>query len=45
MVEVCAYGSEPLVSIKQGHNFLRRTVLCGANKLVLNCDIVIYNIP
>jgi len=45
MVGFCAHGNEPLVSIKHGHNFLRIIVFCGTKKLILNCDIVIYNIP
>jgi hypothetical protein len=45
MVGFCVYCYEPLVSIKHGHNFLRRTVLCGTTKLILNCDILICNIP
>jgi hypothetical protein len=45
MVGFCAYGNEPLVCIRHGHNFLRRTMLCDADKLILSCDIVIYNIP
>ena len=41
MVGFCVYGNDPLVSIQHGHIFLRRTVLFGANKLILNGDIVI----
>jgi hypothetical protein len=40
MVVFCAYGNEPLVSIQHGNKFLRRTVLHGATKLMLNCGIV-----
>jgi hypothetical protein len=45
MAGFCVYGNVLLVSIKHGHSLLRRAVLDGATKLILNCDIVIYNIP